>query len=247
MNWLEVEQLGKSYGGRVAVAGVSFVVAAGETVAFLGPNGAGKSTTLRMLSGYLDPDQGDARIMGLSISARRLQAQAQLGYLPESAPLYPDLSVADHLGFLAGVHGLKGAARRTAIDRVAEDARIGPVMSRTIASLSKGFRRRVALAGAMIHDPPVLLLDEPTDGLDPNQKAVMRDWLARMRGDKAILVSTHQLDEVEAMCTRAIVIAGGRIQADETPRDLALRTPSGRLDDAFAALTRSTGPGEAAA
>jgi ABC-2 type transport system ATP-binding protein len=238
MDWLEVDNLGKSYAGRPVVAGATFSIAAGETVAFLGPNGAGKSTTLRMIAGCLDPDQGDARVQGQSITAHRIAAQSRFGYLPESAPVYADLSAQDYLGFLARLHGLGAAARRTAIARVAHDARIEDVLPQPVAALSKGYRRRVALAGAMIHDPPVLLLDEPTDGLDPNQKAVMRDWLLRMRADKAILISTHQLDEVEAMCTRALVIAKGRILANESPTDLARRTPSGRLEDAFAALTR---------
>jgi ABC-2 type transport system ATP-binding protein len=246
MHWLEVDGLQKSYSGWPAVAGVSFQIGRGETVAFLGPNGAGKSTTLRMLSGRLDPDVGDARIQGCSITARRLQAQRLLGYLPETAPLYSDLSALEFLAFLSRLHGLGRVASRAAIDRIAHGARIEAILRQPIASLSKGFRRRVALAGAMIHDPPVLLLDEPTDGLDPNQKAVMRDWLAGMRAEKAILISTHQLDEVEAMCTRALVIAEGRILADETPVKLAQRTASGRLEDAFAALTGRP-PSESAA
>jgi ABC-2 type transport system ATP-binding protein len=218
---------------------VSFNVVKGETVAFLGPNGAGKSTTLRMIAGYLEPDAGDALINGASILSQRTRAQLSLGYLAEGAPLYLDLVVKDFLGFLARTHGLSLTAARAAIARVAEDAAITEVISRRIETLSKGYRRRVALAGAIVHDPPVLILDEPTDGLDPNQKIAMRALIARMSADKAILISTHQLDEVEAMCSRAVLIDRGEIKADATPADLAKRAPSGKLEDAFHALTRT--------
>lgn len=247
MHWLEVDHLAKRFAGRAAVADVSFSVAPGETVAVLGPNGAGKSTTMRMLSGRLEPDGGDARIQGMSITGQRREAQRRLGFLPESAPLYLDLSPRDFLAFLARLHGLSGADGRQAMDRVAHAARIESVMSRPIATLSKGYRRRVALAGAMVHDPPVLLLDEPTDGLDPTQKTVMRAWIDEIRADKAILISTHQLDEVEAMCTRAIVVAEGRVVADDTPEGLARLAPSGRLEDAFALLTTHAADRAAAA
>jgi ABC-2 type transport system ATP-binding protein len=239
MEVLKVDQLAKSFGARQAVRGVSFAVARGETVAFLGPNGAGKSTTLRMIAGYLEPDAGDAFINGMSILSQRTRAQLSLGYLAEGAPLYLDLVVKDFLGFLARTHGLSKEAARNAIARVAEDAAITEVISRRIETLSKGYRRRVALAGAIVHDPPVLILDEPTDGLDPNQKIAMRALIARMSADKAILISTHQLDEVEAMCSRAVLIDRGEIKADATPADLAKRAPSGKLEDAFHMLTRT--------
>ncbi len=239
MEALKVDALVKSFGSRKAVKGASFSVNAGETVAFLGPNGAGKSTTLRMIAGFLEPDSGDALINGASILSDRTKAQLSLGYLAEGAPLYLDLSARDFLGFLARTHGLGRNAARDAIARVAEDAAIADVLSRPIETLSKGYRRRVALAGAIVHDPPVLVLDEPTDGLDPNQKMAMRALIARMAKDKAILISTHQLDEVEAMCTRAIVIDRGDIKADGTPAEIAGRTPSGKLEDAFHALTRT--------
>jgi ABC-2 type transport system ATP-binding protein len=237
MHALKVDALAKSFGPRQAVRGVSFDVETGETVAFLGPNGAGKSTTLRMIAGYLEPDEGDALIKGVSILSDRTKAQLSLGYLAEGAPLYLDLSARDFLGFLARTHGLDRRAAREAINRAAEDAAITDVLSRRIETLSKGYRRRVALAGAIVHDPPVLVLDEPTDGLDPNQKIAMRALIARMAVNKAILISTHQLDEVEAMCSRAVVIDRGDIVADGTPADLAKRTPSGKLEDAFHALT----------
>jgi ABC-2 type transport system ATP-binding protein len=248
MEVLTVDRLAKSFGSRHAVRGVSFNVARGETLAFLGPNGAGKSTTLRMIAGFLEPDAGDALINGSSILTDRTKAQLSLGYLAEGAPLYLDLSVIDFLGFLARTHGLGRKAARAAIERVAEDASIKDVLSRPIETLSKGYRRRVALAGAIVHDPPVLILDEPTDGLDPNQKIAMRSLIARMAADKAILISTHQLDEVEAMCSRAVVIDRGEIKADATPAELANRTPSGKLEDAFHLLTSgSRGPREKAA
>ena len=238
MQALKVDALSKSFGPRQAVRNVSFSVAAGATVAFLGPNGAGKSTTLRMIAVFLEPDSGDAVINGVSILSDRTRAQLALGYLAEGAPLYVDLTVRDFLGFLARTHGLSGAAAKIAIARVAEDAAITDVISRRIETLSKGYRRRVALAGSIVHDPPVLILDEPTDGLDPNQKIAMRALIARMAKQKAILISTHQLDEVEAMCTRAVLIDRGDIKADGTPAALAARTPSGKLEDAFHLLTK---------
>jgi len=248
MEVLTVDRLAKSFGSRHAVRDVSFNVARGETLAFLGPNGAGKSTTLRMIAGFLEPDSGDAAINGSSILTDRTKAQLSLGYLAEGAPLYLDLSVIDFLGFLARTHGLDRKAARAAIERVAEDAAIKDVLSRPIETLSKGYRRRVALAGAIVHDPPVLILDEPTDGLDPNQKIAMRSLIARMAADKAILISTHQLDEVEAMCSRAVVIDRGEIKADAAPAELAKRAPSGKLEDAFHLLTSgSLGGGEKAA
>jgi ABC-2 type transport system ATP-binding protein len=243
MEALRLTGLVKSFGSRQAVRGVSFAAGVGETVAFLGPNGAGKSTTLRMVAGFLEPDAGDAFIGGASILSARTQAQMALGYLAEGAPLYLDLSVKAFLSFLARTHGLSRAATREAIVRVAEDAGIKDVLAYPIETLSKGYRRRVALAGAIVHDPPVLVLDEPTDGLDPNQKVAMRALIKRMAATKAIVISTHQLDEVEAVCSRVVLIDRGLIVTDTTPEGLAAQTPSGRLDDAFHALTR----GEAAA
>ena len=241
---LKVSGLVKSFGRREAVRGVSFSVSAGQAVAFLGPNGAGKSTTLRMIAGFLEPDAGDAYIAGASIITERSRAQQALGYLAEGAPLYLDLSVKAFLGFLARTHGLTAAATKDAIARVADDAGIGEVMGRPIETLSKGYRRRVALAGALVHNPQVLVLDEPTDGLDPNQKVAMRALIRRMAETKAILISTHQLDEVEAMCSRVMLIDRGLIVTDATPAELAAKTPSGRLEDAFHALTRPDALGE---
>lgn len=238
MQALKVSGLSKSFGGRKAVSAVSFAVSAGQAVAFLGPNGAGKSTTLRMIAGCLAPDAGEAEIGGASIITARSAAQRSLGYLAEGAPLYLDLSVRAFLGFLARTHGLSAAARKEAIARVAQDAGIAEVMSARIETLSKGYRRRVALAGALVHDPAVLVLDEPTDGLDPNQKVAMRSLIRRMAETKAILISTHQLDEVEAMCPRIVLIDRGCIVTDTSQAELAASTPSGRLEDAFHALTQ---------
>lgn len=238
MEALRLAQLSKSFGSRQAVRGVSFSAGVGETVAFLGPNGAGKSTTLRMVAGFLEPDAGDAWIGGASIQSQRTQAQMALGYLAEGAPLYLDLPVRAFLGFLARTHGLSRAQAKDAIARVAADAGVEEVLRYPIETLSKGYRRRVALAGAIVHDPPVLILDEPTDGLDPNQKVAMRALIRRMAATKAIVISTHQLDEVEAMCSRVVLIDRGAIITDTTPAALAGTTPSGRLDDAFHALTR---------
>lgn len=217
---LIVDHLCKSFGAMRAVNDVSFSVAAGETVAFLGPNGAGKSTTLRMASGFIDPDSGTVTVDGRSMADDRIGAQARMGYLAEGAPLFLDLSARSFLSYVTRMHGIAAVDRAAAIDRVAQSARIDDILDRPLEALSKGYRRRVALAGAMIHDPPVLILDEPTDGLDPNQKKAMRAWLAELRRDKAILISTHQLDEVEAMCSRAIVIAGGVIVADGPVADV---------------------------
>jgi len=238
MEALKIAELSKAFGQRQAVRGVGLSVNAGETVAFLGPNGAGKSTTLRMIAGYLEPDAGEAWIAGASILSERTQAQTSLGYLAEGAPLYLDLSVRSFLAFLARTHGLTRVQAKDAIARVANEAVIADVLAYPIEMLSKGYRRRVALAGAIVHDPPVLILDEPTDGLDPNQKVAMRALIRRMSATKAILISTHQLDEVEAMCSRVVLIDRGEIRADATPAELAARTPAGRLEDAFRLLTR---------
>ena len=242
MELLKIDRLAKAYGVganvKYAVRGGSFAVDKGEVLAFLGPNGAGKSTTMRMIAGYLEPDSGDAVINGASITRERADAQLSLGYLAEGAPLYGDLTAKGFLMFLAGAHGMRASETRWALDRVVEDARIKDVINRPIETLSKGFKRRVALAGAIIHDPPVLVLDEPTDGLDPNQKKAVRSLIARMSKDKAILISTHQLDEVEAMCDRAVVIDHGEIVADTTPDGLLEKTEAQSLDQAFYALTK---------
>lgn len=229
---LELKHLVKSFGDRLAVDKVGFTLGKGEVLGFLGPNGAGKSTTMRMVAGVIEPDQGDVLIAGHSIIKAPREAQRRLGYLPEGAPLYADMTPVEFLGFMAMAHRMPGPDRKKAIDRVIADARIANVASRRIATLSKGYRRRVGLAAALLNDPDVLVLDEPTDGLDPIQKRAVRALIARMAPQKAILISTHTLEEVPAMCNRAIIINEGRIVADGTPDSLAEQQPGG-LEDAF--------------
>ena len=235
---LELQNLKKAFEDHVAVAGLSFTLEKGEVLGFLGQNGAGKSTTMRMIAGVLEPDSGDAIVNGHSITSARRKAQSQIGYLPEGAPLYRDMTPLTFLRFMADAHALQRSERKNAVDRGIADARIGNVTGQQIASLSKGYRRRVGLAAALIHDPPVLLLDEPTDGLDPIQKRAVRALVARMAPEKAILISTHTLDEVPAMCSRVIVIDQGHIVADETPAALADSKPGG-LEEAFIDLADS--------
>ena len=238
---LEIKELVKHFGPLAAVNGVSFTVPRGEVLGFLGPNGAGKSTTMKMIAGFLAPTAGTAIICGDDILERPLAAKRHLGYLPEGAPAYPDMTVADFLGFVAAIRGMRGAARKTGVARVVEMMRIGEVLDQPIETLSKGFQRRVGVAQALLHDPPVLILDEPTDGLDPNQKYEMRSIIRAMQPEKAIVISTHLLEEVEAVCSRAIIIARGRVLADGTPAELAARSPrhnAARLTVAAAAEAR---------
>ena len=221
---LEIRHLVKSFGPLVAVDDVSFTVPQGEVLGFLGPNGAGKSTTMKMITGFLSPTAGTAIICGYDIAAQPIAAKRHIGYLPEGAPAYPDMTPADFLDFIAHIRGFSGDEAMRRIGRVVEMIRIGEVMHQPIETLSKGFKRRVGVAQALLHDPDVLILDEPTDGLDPNQKYEMRTVITAMRPDKAIIISTHLLEEVEAVCSRAIIIAHGRILADGTPAELAQRS-----------------------
>jgi ABC-2 type transport system ATP-binding protein len=221
---LEIRNLSKNFGPLVAVDDVSFTVARGEVLGFLGPNGAGKSTTMKMITGFLAPTSGTAVICGADINERPFAAKRQFGYLPEGAPAYPDMTVADFLRFIVQVRGFRGAEATARIDHIVELVHLNEVYEQRIETLSKGFRRRVGVAQALIHDPPVVILDEPTDGLDPNQKYEMRGILSAMQSEKAIIISTHLLEEVEAVCSRAMIIAHGRILADATPADLAARS-----------------------
>jgi len=235
---LQANGLTKSFGARKAVRGVSFSIEAGETVALLGPNGAGKTTTLRMLAGFLEPDEGVVRALHYEMHRQRVKAQSCIGYLPEGAPLYGEMTPWTYLAFMAQARGLSGAAGRAALMRAANRAGLGATIYQPIDTLSKGYKRRTALAAAILHDPPVLLLDEPTDGLDPNQNVSIRALIRELAHDKAILISTHNLEDVETMCQRAIVIDGGAVVADGEPGELAARTPSKRLADFFRAVTR---------
>jgi ABC-2 type transport system ATP-binding protein len=221
---LEIRNLYKNFGPLVAVDDVSFTVSRGEVLGFLGPNGAGKSTTMKMITGFLAPDRGTAVICGHDIADEPLAAKRSFGYLPEGAPAYPDMNVADFLRFVAHIRGFRGTEAVARIDHIVELVHLNEVYEQRIDTLSKGFRRRVGVAQALIHDPPVIILDEPTDGLDPNQKHEMRGILAAMQSEKAIIISTHLLEEVEAVCSRAIIIARGRILADGTPAELAARS-----------------------
>lgn len=234
---LDIQKLEKSFGATRAVQGISFTVEKGTVLGYLGPNGAGKSTSMRMIAGVLEPDSGDALIDGKSIVSARRDAQAALGYLPEGAPLYNDMTPPEFLAFMAAARRLPRSERKAAVERAIADSRISTVCGQRIGALSKGYRRRVGLAGAILHDPPVLLLDEPTDGLDPNQKRAVRALIARMAPTKAIVISTHTLTEVPAMCTRAIIVDRGRIVADETPEDLRKLSEDGTLEGAFTRLT----------
>jgi ABC-2 type transport system ATP-binding protein len=221
---LEIRHLVKFFGLLAAVDDVSFAVPPGEVLGFLGPNGAGKSTTMKMITGFLPPSAGTAIVCGHDVLKEPLAAKRRIGYLPEGAPAYPDMTAAEFLGFVARIRGFAGREARRRIGRVVEMIRIGEVMQQPIETLSKGFKRRVGVAQALLHDPSVLILDEPTDGLDPNQKYQMREVISAMRPEKAIVISTHLLEEVEAVCSRAIIIAHGRILADGTPSELAQRS-----------------------
>ena len=235
---LEVKNLKKRFGDFEAVKGISFSVKKGEVLGFLGPNGAGKSTTMRMITGFLPPTSGTAVVDGHDIAREPVAAKAALGYLPESAPSYRAMVVEDYLKFIAEIRGFRGAAARDAVERVIEKARLQPVVRKTIETLSKGYRQRTCFAQAILHDPKVLIMDEPTDGLDPNQKFTVREMIKEMAAEKAIVISTHILEEVDAVCTRAIVIADGEIKADGTPAQLKAMDPSGRLDVVFRNLTK---------
>lgn len=217
---IETRNLKKSFGPIEAVQGVSFRVEKGEVLGFLGPNGAGKSTVMRMLTCFLPPTDGTAAIGGHDIQTDSMEARKLIGYLPESNPLYVDMTTEAFLRFIAEMRGLKGAKAKEAIDRVIDSCWLTKVRYQVIETLSKGFQRRVGLAQALLHDPPVLVLDEPTDGLDPNQKREVHTLIRRMAAEKAIIISTHILDEVDSVCTRAIIIAEGRIAADGTPEEL---------------------------
>ena len=234
---IDIDHLSKRFGTFTAVDDLSFRVHRGEVLGFLGPNGAGKSTTMRMLAGFMTPTAGSARIMGHDVQQDGVAARRLLGFLPEGAPTYPEMSVAGFLRFCARVRGFSGSELADRVERALDLTTLRGVRLQPVETLSKGFKRRVGLAQALLHDPPVLVLDEPTDGLDPNQKHEVRGLIERMAPDKAIVISTHILEEVEAVCTRAIVIAGGRIVADETPRELVARHPSGRLEAVFRQLT----------
>jgi ABC-2 type transport system ATP-binding protein len=221
---IEIEGLTKRFGPLTAVNDLSLNVAKGEVLGFLGPNGAGKSTTMKMITGYLAPSAGCARVCGHDVETDGIAARSCIGYLPEGAPAYGDMTARDFLYFIAGVRGFKSAQAKECVDTAVAKTELDSVLDQTIETLSKGFKRRVGLAQAILHDPPVLIMDEPTDGLDPNQKHAVRALLRAMAAEKAIIVSTHLLEEVEAICTRAVIIDRGQIVADGTPDQLLARS-----------------------
>src|SRR5688500_9988804 len=217
---IKIENLVKTFGAKRAVDGISFGVERGEVLGFLGPNGAGKSTTMRMITGFMPPSAGRVSVGGHDVAQAPLQAKRLIGYLPENAASYPDMTVQGFLNFAAELRGLSGAARRSALGRVVELCFLQSVLHQSIDTLSKGYKHRTCLAQALIHDPDVLIMDEPTDGLDPNQKHEVRNLIRDLGRNKAIVFSTHILEEVDAACTRAIIIDRGRIVANGTPAEL---------------------------
>jgi len=233
---IKTQNLTKNYDGLMAVDDLSFSVEPGEVLGFLGPNGAGKSTTMRMLAGFITPTSGTASICGHDVGTEPLAAKGALGYLPEGAPHYGEMTVASFLRFIADLRRLEGAHRKERLDYVIGKLQLEPELAKPIETLSKGFKRRVGLAQAIVHDPKVLILDEPTDGLDPMQKHEVRTLIGEIAREKTIVISTHILEEVDAVCTRAVIIARGKIVADDTPAGLKSRAPSGRLEDVFRAV-----------
>jgi ABC-2 type transport system ATP-binding protein len=222
---VDISGLTKRFGSITAVNDISFQVARGEVLGFLGPNGAGKSTTMKMITGFLTPDAGTITVDGDDIAEHPVRVKSKLGYLPEGAPLYADMTTLAFLRFAGRVRGLSGGPLARCIDRVVEQVNLAQVLDQPIDTLSKGFKRRVGIAQAILHDPPLLILDEPTDGLDPNQKHEVRALIREMSRDKAIILSTHILEEVDAVCSRALIIAAGRIVSDGTPAELEAMSP----------------------
>lgn len=242
-NMIDIKSLVKRFGDFTAVDGVSFSVARGEVLGFLGPNGAGKSTTMKMVTGFLTPSSGSASVAGFDVLADPLGVKAAIGYLPEGAPAYPDMTPESFLNFVARVRGIPRGERVRRIADVVDKVQLAGVMRQSIDTLSKGYKRRVGLAQALLHDPDVLIMDEPTDGLDPNQKRQVRSLIHDMAQRKCIVLSTHILEEVESVCTRAVIIAKGRIVADGTPSQLRARS---RTFNAVTLAVRTTSPNQPA-
>ncbi len=246
---IEIDGLTKTYGQHTVVDDLRFNCSAGDVLGFLGPNGAGKSTTMKMITGFVTPTAGTARVCGFDITTHRIEARKRIGYLPEGAPSYPEMTPLSFLNFIADIRELRGAKRKGRLDEVISRLHLDSVLNQSIETLSKGFKRRVGLAQAILHDPDVLILDEPTDGLDPNQKHEVRKLIQSMAADKLIIISTHILEEVEAVCSRAIIIADGVILADDTPQALAATSryhnavrivlhDKGDFDEAMAAVAQ---------
>ena len=231
-----VSGLRKHYGPIRAVDGITFAVHRGDVLGFLGPNGAGKTTAMKLITGFLEPDAGEVRVAGLDVATHPIEARRRLGYLPENAPAYGEMTADGFLRFIAEARGVASPA--AAIDRVIDATGLKRVRHQTVETLSKGYKRRVGLAQAMLHEPEILILDEPTDGLDPNQKVLIQDLISNLSKDRCVILSTHILDEVEKICNRAIIMSQGRILVDSTPAELQAQAPSGRLDEVFRAVTK---------
>jgi ABC-2 type transport system ATP-binding protein len=229
MSAIEVADLHKSYGSHVALRGISFSVDEGEVVGFLGPNGAGKSTAMKIITGYLSPSSGVARVMGHETLVEPIEARRHIGYLPENAPIYPDMRVRDYLDYIGRVRGLGTAERTRGIERVAEQCGIPDRLGQRVGALSKGYRQRVGLAQAMLHEPPILILDEPTTGLDPNQIVEIRNLIRDIGRKRTVILSTHILSEVQATCDRVVIINKGNLVADGTTDAVTARTRGGQL------------------
>jgi len=240
---INVTRLRRTFGPIVAVDDISFKVGKGEVLGFLGPNGAGKSTAMRMLACFLAPDSGTASVCGHDIVRDPIKVRTVLGYVAENAPAYDEMTVGSFLDFICDARNIEGNARKDAVERVVGLCSIGSVYHQTIETLSKGYRRRVGLAQALIHDPEVLILDEPTDGLDPNQKHDVRRLINKMAKEKCIVISTHILEEVEAICTRCIIVARGKILVDDTPEALKEEHQCS-LEDVFRMITTGKSSGE---
>lgn len=235
---ISINELKRNFGPIVAVNGVSFNVEKGEVLGFLGPNGAGKSTVMKMLACFLKPDSGTATVCGYDILKNPTEVRKSIGYLAENVPLYNEMTVGDLLNFVCDAREINGRTRKQSLDRIVPMCSIESVYHQTIETLSKGYKRRVGLAQALIHDPDVLILDEPTDGLDPNQKHEVRELINNMSNDKCIIVSTHILEEVDAVCSRAIIIAKGEILVDSTPENLK-KEHQCSLDEIFRKITKT--------
>ena len=236
---ISVTELSKHFGPLTAVDGISFKLNRGEVLGFLGPNGSGKSTTMKMITGFLPPSAGKIEVCGLDVVEQPVEIKRRIGYLPEGAPLYSDMTPRSLLNFVAETRSINLTERRRRIEEVGAKLQIEDVFHQPIETLSKGYKRRVGLAQAILHDPDVLILDEPTDGLDPNQKHDVRKLLSEMAATKAIIISTHILEEVNAVCSRAIIIARGRLLVDETPQQLEARSTDGELEDVFREITQA--------